>query len=278
MAPFDDARIAPADDGYAAAVRPIAAGTAIHTDATGLEAGRIVIPSGSFEMPAYRAQPLGGANLPVLLVVSEIFGVHEHIADMARRFAKQGFLAIAPDLFRRQGDATAYTDIDKLFSELVNKVPDAQVLGDLDAAMDWAGSHGGDLGRLGVTGFCWGGRITWLWTAHQPKVRAGVAWYGKLQPPATTLQPRTPVDVAGHLHAPVLGLYGGQDTSIPPPHVEAMKAALAKGNAAARASQIVVYPDAGHAFNADYRPSYRKQDAEDGWRRCLDWLGRHGVK
>jgi len=278
MAPFDDTRIAPADDGYAAAVQPIAGSTVIHTDPAGLEAGRVTIPSGTFEMPAYRARPQGGANLPVLLVVSEIFGVHEHIADMARRFAKQGFLAIAPDLFRRQGDATAYTDIDRLFSELVNKVPDAQVMGDLDAALDWAGGQGGDLGRVGVTGFCWGGRITWLWTAHQPKVRAGVAWYGKLQPPATPLQPKTPVDVAGHLHAPVLGLYGGQDTSIPPPHVEAMKAALAKGDAAARASRIVVYPDAGHAFNADYRPSYRKADAEDGWRRCLDWLGSHGVK
>ena len=189
MAPFDDTRIAPADDGYAAAVRPIAGSTVIHTDPAGLEAGPVTIPSGTFEMPAYRAQPQGGANLPVLLVVSEIFGLHEHIADMARRFAKQGFLAIAPDLFRRQGDATAYSDIDRLFSELVNKVPDAQVLGDLDAALDWAGSHGGDLGRVGVTGFCWGGRITWLWTAHQPRVRAGVAWYGKLQPPATTLQP-----------------------------------------------------------------------------------------
>jgi carboxymethylenebutenolidase len=279
MAPFDDTRNAPpADDGYAAAVRPIVGSTVLHTDAAGLEAGPVVIRSGAFDMPAYRACPQGGADLPVLLVVSEIFGLHEHIADMARRFAKQGFLAIAPDLFRRQGDATAYTDIDRLFSELVDKVPDAQVMGDLDAAMDWAGNHGGDLARLGVTGFCWGGRITWLWTAHQPKVRAGVAWYGKLQPPTTTLQPHTPVDVAGHLHAPVLGLYGGKDTSIPAPQVEAMKAALAKGNAAARASQIVVYPDAGHAFNADYRPSYRRPDAEDGWRRCLDWLVRHGVK
>jgi carboxymethylenebutenolidase len=279
MAPFDDdPRIAPADAGYAAAVRPIASGTVIHTDAVGLDAGRVDIPAGTFQVPAYSARPQGGAKLPVVFVVSEIFGLHEHIADMARRFAKQGCLAVAPDLFRRQGDATAYADTDKLFAEVVNRTPDAQVLGDLDAAMDWAAGQGGDLGRLGVTGFCWGGRVTWLWAAHQPRLRAGVAWYGKLQPPATALQPKTPVDVAGHLHAPVLGLYGGQDASIPPPHVDAMKAALAKGDAAARASQIVVYPDAGHAFNADYRPSYRKADAEDGWRRCLDWFSRHGVR
>jgi carboxymethylenebutenolidase len=277
MASFDDT-LAPPDTGYAASVRPITAQTVVRTGGEGLLAGRVTIPSGTFQMPAYRAQPQGGQGLPVLLVVSEIFGLHEHIADVARRFAKQGYLAIAPDLFVRQGDATAYADLDRLYAEIISRTPDAQVMADLDAAAAWGAANGGDGARLGVTGFCWGGRITWLYAAHQPAVKAGVAWYGKLQPPATALQPKTPVDVAGALHAPVLGLYGQEDASIPMVHVDAMKAALAKGDAAARASEFVVYEHAGHAFHADYRPTFRKPAADDGWRRCLDWLARHGLR
>jgi len=260
---------------FAAAVLPVAAQT-ITTDTAGLTAGQVTIPVGDFRMPAYRAQPEGKGNLPVVLVISEIFGVHEHIADVARRFAKLGYLAIAPELFVRQGDASAYTEISKLLSELISKVPDEQVLGDLDATVAWAKANGGDTSRLGVTGFCWGGRITWLYAAHAP-VKAGVAWYGRLVGDKTALQPRHPIDVAGQLNGPVLGLYCGQDTGIPLDTVDKMKAALAAGNAAAKQSEFVIYPDAPHAFHADYRPSYRKDAAEDGWKRCTAWFKTHGV-
>lgn len=262
---------------FAAAVLPVAAQTMVHTDTQGLDAGEVTIPVGDFKMPAYRAAPKGKANAPVILVVSEIFGVHEHIADVARRFAKQGYLAIAPELFVRQGDAKSYTDIPKLMSEVIAKVPDAQVMGDLDATVAWAKAHGGDVSRLGITGFCWGGRIVWLYSAHNPGVQAGVAWYGKLATDPTPLQPKSPVDLAGQLHAPVLGLYGAKDTSIPLDTIDKMKAALAQGSAASRASQFVVYPQAGHAFNADYRPSYVKDAAQDGWNRCLAWFKEHKV-
>jgi carboxymethylenebutenolidase len=265
-----------AGQGYAASVQPITA-HAIATDAHGLAAGPVEIPVGGFSMPAYCAKPAGGTRLPVIVVVSEIFGVHEHIADVARRFAKQGYLAIAPELFVRQGDAKAYTDVALLHAELISKVPDAQVLNDLDATVGWAATQGGDVSRLGVTGFCWGGRITWLFGAHNAAVKAGVAWYGKLATPATALQPRRPVDIAGQLHGPVLGLYGAADTSIPLDTVDKMKSALAAGSAASKASEIVLYPDAPHAFHADYRPSYRPEAAQDGWRRCLDWFKAHGV-
>jgi len=263
--------------GYAASVRPVSA-QAITTDTHGLVAGAVSIPVGGFPMPAYRAMPAQRSGLlPVLLLVSEIFGVHEHIADVARRFAKQGYLAIAPELFVRQGDASAYTDMNLLIAELVSKVPDAQVLNDLDACVSWAAAEGGDVARLGVTGFCWGGRVTWLFDAHNAAVKAAVAWYGKLASPATELQPRRPVDVAAQLHAPVLGLYGGADPSIPLDTIDKMKSALAAGGPASKASEIVIYPDAPHAFHADYRPSYRQAAAEDGWRRCLDWFRAHGV-
>jgi carboxymethylenebutenolidase len=232
-------------------------------------------------MPAYRAQPAGKTGLPVVLVVSEIFGVHEYIADTARRFAREGYLAIAPELFLRQGDAKSYSDIPKLMSELIAKVPDAQVIGDLDATAAWAAAHGGNVDRLGITGFCWGGRQTWLFAAHNAKVKAGVAWYGRLVGQASALAPKDPVDVAGQLKAPVLGLYGDADTGISLDSIDKMKAALTKaadeGNAAARASEFVVYPDAPHAFHADYRPSFRKEAAEDGWKRALAWFKRHGV-
>lgn len=261
--------------GFAAAVLPVAA-EAIKTDAQGLTVGEVTIPVGDFKMPAYRAQPEGKTGLPVVLVISEIFGVHEYIADVARRFAKAGYLAIAPELFVRQGDAQSYGELARLMSEVIAKVPDAQVLGDLDATVAWAGAHGGDTRRLGITGFCWGGRITWLYSAHAP-VKAGVAWYGRLVGNASELTPKHPVDVARDLKGPVLGLYGGQDTGIPLDTIDKMKSSLAAGGAAGRQSEFVVYPDAPHAFHADYRPSYRKAAAEDGWKRALDWFKRHGV-
>ncbi|MBA3596013.1 MAG: dienelactone hydrolase family protein [Methylibium sp.] len=266
--------------GFAAAVLPVAAQT-VATDTQGLIAGPVTIPVGDFRMPAYRAVPsatmAGTDGAPVVLVISEVFGVHEHIADVARRLAKQGYLAIAPELFARQGDARAYTDIPTLIKEVVSKKPDAQTMEDLNASVAWAASNGGDTGRLGITGFCWGGRITWLYTAHNPRVKAGVAWYGRLVGEATALAPRHPVDVAGKLHAPVLGLYGGQDGGIPLDTIDKMKSVLAAGNEAARESEFSIYPDAPHAFHADYRPSYRKEAAENGWKRCLAWLEAHGV-
>ncbi len=262
--------------GFAAAVLPVGAQT-IKTDSTGLTVGEVTIKVGDFQMPAYRAMPQGKSNLPVVLVISEIFGVHEHIADVARRFAKLGYLAIAPELFVRQGDAGSYGEVGKLMAEVVSKVPDAQVMGDLDATVAWAKANGGDTGRLGITGFCWGGRITWLYDAHNPAVKAGVAWYGRLVGTPSALAPKNPVDLVAGLHGPVLGLYGGQDTGITQDHVEQMKRALATGSGAAKSSQFMVYPDAPHAFHADYRPSYRKADAEDGWRRCIAWFKEHGV-
>lgn len=261
--------------GFAAAVMPVTAQT-IKTDTQGLTAGEVTVMVGDFKMPAYRAQPAGKTGLPVILVISEIFGVHEHIADVARRFAKLGYLAIAPELFVRQGDPQAYGEIAKLQAEIISKVPDAQVMGDLDATVAWAKANGGDTSRLGITGFCWGGRITWLYSAHGP-VKAGVAWYGRLVGNESALTPRHPVDVADQLKAPVLGLYGGQDAGIPVDTVDKMKAALAAGSAAAKQSEFVIYPDAPHAFHADYRPSYRKEAAEDGWKRCTAWFKQHGV-
>jgi carboxymethylenebutenolidase len=262
--------------GYAQATQPVAA-HAISTSAEGLVAGEVTIRSGDFAMPAYRACPAGAGPFPVVIVVSEIFGVHEYIADVARRLAGLGYLAIAPELFVRQGDAKAPVDVPTLFATVVSKVPDAQALADLDACVAWAGQNQGDTARLGVTGFCWGGRMTWLFSAHHAGVRAGVAWYGRLTGPTTPLQPRHPVDIAGELRAPVLGLYGGADAGIPLAAVEQMKAVLAQGNAAAKASQFVVYPEAQHAFHADYRPAYDEAAANDGWQRCIAWLRAHGV-
>lgn len=269
--------------GFAAAVLPVSA-QVIKTDAAGLTAGEITIAVGDFKMPAYRAMPMAsngaaaGQKLPVVLVVSEVFGVHEHIADVARRFAKLGYLAIAPELFIRQGDAKAYTDISKLISEVVSKVPDAQVMDDLDATVAWAKANGGDTSRLGVVGFCWGGRITWLYTAHNPGVKSAVAWYGALVGTPNELKPTNPIDVVDKLAAPVLGLYGADDTGIPVATVDQMKTALsASKNPPATESRFVVYPNTGHAFNADYRPSYKRESAQDGWNRCIAWLKANGV-
>jgi carboxymethylenebutenolidase len=261
--------------GFALAVQPVVADT-ITTSAEGLVAGEVRIPVKDGEIPAYRAMPDKGENFPVVLVVQEIFGVHEHIKDVCRRFAKQGYLAIAPEMFARQGDVSKISDWKQIFAQVVSKVPDAQVMSDLDAAVAWAGkSSKGDTKRVAVTGFCWGGRITWLYAAHNPDLKAGVAWYGRLTGERTELQPKYPIDVAGSLKAPVLGLYGGKDQGIPLADVDQMRAALAAANN--KDSKIVVFPEAGHAFLADYRPSYSPKEAADAWAQCLDWFRKHGV-
>jgi carboxymethylenebutenolidase len=260
--------------GFAVAVQPVSAAT-ITTSADGLEAGEVKIPVADGEIPAYRAMPAKGKDFPIVLVVQEIFGVHEHIKDVCRRFAQEGYLAIAPELYARQGDPSKFSDWKQIFAEIVSKVPDAQVMSDLDAAVAWAGKSGkGDTGKVAVTGFCWGGRITWLYAAHSRNLKAGVAWYGRLRGETTELQPKYPIDVAAGIGAPVLGLYGGKDQGIPLEDVEAMRAAL---KAAGKDSEIVVYPEAGHAFFADYRPSFRAEDAADGWTRCLAWFRANGV-
>ncbi|HOE42706.1 MAG TPA: dienelactone hydrolase family protein [Rhodoferax sp.] len=267
--------------GYAAAAAPIMAQTAIKTSSEGLRTGESVYDMTGFSVPFFFAMPEGKKNLPVVLVIQEIFGVHEHIADICRRFAHVGYLAIAPELFARQGDPASYTQVAKLMAELVSKVPDAQVMGDLDGAVKWAGENGGDLKKVAITGFCWGGRITWLYAEQSKNVKAAVAWYGRLVGTASDLTPKHPLDLAAGLKAPVLGLYGGQDSGIPLVTINQMKDALAeagaKGNAAAKASQFVVYKDAPHAFHSDYRPSYRKDDAADAFQRALAWFKAHGV-
>ena len=258
--------------GYAAACVPLCAQTAIRTSSEGLLCGEAVVNVNGFQMPVYRSVPLGKIDCPVVLVVSEIFGVHEYIADITRRLAHQGFMAIAPELMLRQGDPSSYAEMGKLIAEVVSKVPDEQVMDDLDACVAWAATQGGDVSKLGITGFCWGGRITWLYAAHNPRVKAGVAWYGRLNGPVSAMNPRHAIDLAGQLKAPVLGLYGSADTGIPVEAVEKMQAALATGNAAAKRSSIHVYPNAPHAFHADYRPSYREAEAKDGWQRMLRWF------
>ncbi|MCE2970377.1 MAG: dienelactone hydrolase family protein [Burkholderiales bacterium] len=259
--------------GFAAAVLPVSAQTMIVTDTQGLVAGEVKIPTKDGTMPAYRAMPAGKTNLATVLVVQEIFGVHEHIKDVCRRLAKAGYLCIAPELFARQGDASKYTDIPTLQKELVSKVPDAQVMSDLDATAAWAAANGGDPARLAITGFCWGGRITWLYAAHNPKVKTGVAWYGRVVGTANEMTPKHPLDVAAQIKQPILALYGGADAGIPNDTIEKMMAALkAAGN---MRSELVLYPDTPHAFHADYRPSYRKEQAEDAWKRLLAWFGKN---
>lgn len=259
--------------GFAAAVLPVTAQT-ITTDGTGLEAGPVSIAVGDFQMPAYRAAPAGKKNLPVVLVASEIFGVHEHIADVCRRLAKLGYLAIAPELFVRHGNAGAYTDIPKLISEVVSKASDAQVNADLDATVAWAAAHGGDTTRLAITGFCWGGRTTWSYAAHNPRLAAAAAWYGPVAR-SYFAGDKTVIERAASIKAPVLGLYGAADGGIPVDTLTQLEAALkAAGNTR---SEFVVYPDTPHAFYADYRPSYRKAAADDAWARALAWFKKNGV-
>ena len=260
--------------GFAMAVQPVAAGT-LTTDDTGLVAGEIRIPLRDGTMPGYRAMPKDGHGFPIVLVVQEIFGVHEHIKDVSRRLGKLGYLAVAPELYFRQGDVSKLSSIDEIRTKVVSKVPDAQVLSDLDASAAWARSSGKGQGeKLGITGFCWGGRIVWMYAAHNPHLKAGVSWYGRLVGPTSELQPKHPIDVAGSLKAPVLGLYGGADDGIPNETVEQMRAALKASNSP---SEIVVYPNTPHGFHADYRPSYRKEQAEDGWKRLREWFKRYGV-
>jgi len=264
--------------GFVAASEPVLA-QAIKTDFTGIKAGEQDIPVGSFNMPAYISRPdKASGSLPIIIVVSEIFGVHEYIADTTRRFAKLGYLAIAPEFFTRAGDPNTFGTIAEIQSNIVAKTPDVQVLADLKAAIAWAGKNGGDLKKVGVTGFCWGGRVTWL-SATLPEVKAGVAWYGRLVGDKTANNPRQPVEIAADLKAPVLGLYGSADTGIPLDTVEQMKAALAKAssNPAAKASKFEIYPDAPHAFHADYRNTYREGPAKDGWAKCSAWFKQYGV-
>jgi carboxymethylenebutenolidase len=260
--------------GFCAAISPVFPQT-VTTPANGLVAGEVKVPSGGVEVPAYRAAPEGTGPFPTVLVVHEIFGVHEHIKDVCRRWAKLGYYAIAPDLFARQGDASAEKDMQKLMSGIVGKTPDAEVIADLDATLAFAElEKTADVSRAAVTGFCWGGREVWLYAAHNPKLKAGVAWYGPLARPQTDLAPKNPPDIVGQLKVPVLGLYGGQDKGITKDQVVAMQEKLA---AAGGASKIIVYEDAGHAFYADYRPSYVKADAEASWRQATAWLKAHGV-
>lgn len=263
--------------GFALAVRPIQAQTTITTDATGLAAGEVKIPVKDGEIPAYRAMPAKGKNFPVVLVVQEIFGVHEHIKDICRRFAKVGYLAVAPEKYARQGDVSKLTNINDIMP-IVGKVPDAQVMSDLDATAAWAKKNNGDTSKLAITGFCWGGRIVWLYAAHNPNLKAGGAWYGRLAPPpadrANPLQPKYPLEIVKDLKAPVLGLYGGADQGIPNDTVEQMQKALKELN---KPSEIKLYPDTPHGFHADYRPSYRKEQAQDGWNLLLAWFKKYGV-
>lgn len=260
--------------GFALATHPINAQDLITTDTNGIVAGEVKIPTKDVEIPAYRAMPEKGKNFPTVLVVQEIFGVHEHIKDICRRFAKLGHLAIAPEMYVRQGDVSKL-QMNQIFP-IVQKVPDAQVMSDLDAAVAWAGKNKGNTKKLGITGFCWGGRIVWLYAAHNPKVKAGVAWYGRLVPPQqkSELQPTHPTEIAAKLTVPVLGLYGGKDSGIPLTTVDQMKAELAKGKSK---SEIIVYPDALHGFHADYRQGYKKDDAQDGWKRLQTWFKKNGV-
>jgi carboxymethylenebutenolidase len=260
--------------GFAMAVQPIAAAT-ITTDTNGLTAGEVKIPASDGEIPGYRACPEKGRGFPVVLVVQEIFGVHEHIKDICRRFGKAGYCAVAPELYARQGDVSKIENIQEIISKVVSKVPDAQVMSDLDAAAAWAvKSSKGNPSRLAITGFCWGGRIAWLYAAHNPKLKAGGAWYGRLEGQSSELTPKHPIELVSSLKAPVIGFYGGKDAGISLESVERMRAAL---KAAGNPSQIIVYPEAQHGFNADYRPSYKADDAQDAWKKLLAWFKKYGV-
>jgi carboxymethylenebutenolidase len=259
----------------ALAVHPVTAQTLVMTDSVGIHDEMVQVKNGDTLVPAYMAYPASGKDFPVVLVVQEIFGVHEHIKDVCRRLAKLGYLAVAPELYIRQGDVSRIGNAREIITNVVSKVPDAQVLSDLDATVSFVAKHGkGDTKRLAITGFCWGGRIVWLYSAHNPQLKAAIAWYGKLTAPVTTLQPKHPLDIAAQIKVPVLGLYGGQDQGIPLETIERMKDLLAQGTSK---SAIHVYADAPHAFFADYRPSYRKEAAEDGWKRLQAWLSANGM-
>ena len=260
--------------GFAAACGPVSS-SAVQTSGEGLrEDGVSIKASDGFAMPAFVARPQAARNAPVICVVHEIFGVHEWIRDICRRLARQGYYAIAPDLFARHGDATRIADFKQLIGDIVSKAPDAQVLADIDAAFAWAGSHGGDGGRRGITGFCWGGRVVWLYAAHSAALDAGVAFYGRLVSDKTALQPLSVIEQVAVLKAPVLGQYGGLDKGIPLADVERMRAAL-KQAGKSPPDDITVYPQADHGFMADYRPSYDEAAAKAAWSATLDWFDRY---
>ncbi len=262
--------------GFALAAGSVRA-DAIHTDSTGLDAGEVQIPVADGKIPGYRAKPSGKTNCPTVLVVQEIFGVHEHIKDICRRFAKQGYYAIAPSLYARQGDPGKY-DMDhlhELVTDIVSKVPDAEVMSDLDSTARFAGTDGGDPAHLAITGFCWGGRIVWLYAAHNPELKAAVAFYGQLRGQPNDLRPKFPLELAGEMKCPVLAFYGAKDMGIPLSDVEDMRAELAK--AGKLDSRIEVFMDTGHGFMADYRSSYNENDAKTAWREMLAWFRKNGV-
>ena len=259
--------------GFAFAVLPVAAET-ITTDAKGLTVGEVRVPVDGGTIPAYRAMPDAGGPSATILVVQEVFGVHEHIKDICRRLAKVGYFAVAPALYAREGDVAGMKDISQIM-QVVTKVPERQVASDLDATVSWARSTGkADTSKLGIVGFCWGGRQVWLYAAHNPKLKAGVSWYGVLQRPKNAMTPDNPIDLVQNINAPILGLYGGADPAIPVAQIDALRAALKR---AEKSSEIVVYPDTPHGFNADYRPSYRPQQALAGWSRMLAWFRKYGV-
>ena len=260
--------------GFAAAAGPLHA-EVVHTDDTGLVAGEVKVPVSDGTIPAYRARPAKGTHFPTVLVVQEIFGVHEHIKDICRRFAKLGYYAIAPSLYARYGDPAKYTDIKTLVEDVVRKVPDREVLSDLDSTVVYAGGDGADTGRLALTGYCWGGRIVWLYAAHSDKLKAAAAWYGQLRGTPNELRTGFGIDLAPKLKAPVIGFYGGEDPGNPVSDVEAMRAALIK--AGKTDSSVNLYMDAQHGFFADYRASYNETDAKDGWKKMLAFFKAHGA-
>jgi carboxymethylenebutenolidase len=260
--------------GFALAVRPIGAQT-ITTDTKGLSAGEVQIPMADGKIiPAYRARPNGNGRFATVLVVQEIFGVHEHIKDLCRRLAKSGYMAVAPELFARQGDVSKIENVQEIVNTVVSKVPDTQVMSDLDSTVAWAAKNNGSSDRLAITGFCWGGRIVWLYAAHNPKLIAGAAWYGRLEGESNAMAPKNPIDYAAVLKAPVIGFYGGKDTGISQESIERMRGSL---KVVDDDSEINVYPDAQHGFNADYRPSYNKDAAQDAWKKMLAWFKKAGV-
>ena len=259
--------------GYTLAAGPVRA-DAIKTDAAGLTTGDVKIPVSGGEMPAYFAKPEGVSNPPVILVAMEIFGLHEYIKDVVRRLAKLGAFAVAPDYYFRNGvDLTKMTDFKELMP-IVNAKPDAELVSDLDATVAWAKSEGGDVSRLGMTGFCRGGRAVWVYAAHSNALKACVAFYGSLVDPQNPVWPKSPIELAPEMKAPVLGLYGDADQGIPVSRVEEMKAAL---KAAGKTAEFKIYPGAPHAFHADYRPSFRKEAAEDAWNRMIEWFKTYKV-
>jgi len=260
--------------GFTVAAGPVQAQTAILTPADGLTAGEVKVPAAGGEIPAYRAMPAAGGPFPVVLVVEEIFGVHEYIKDTCRRLAQLGYMAVAPELYARVADPKTLTTV-QAGVQAAGKLADSQVMADLDASAAWAKASGkGNTAKLAITGFCWGGRIVWLYAAHNPKLGAGVAWYGRLAGQTNALQTKYPLELAAQIKAPVLGLYGEADQGIPMTDVNKMREAL---KAAKSKSMIVSYPGAPHAFHADYRPSYRRDAAEDGWKRLQAWLVGHKV-